>query len=200
VLNDSTLLASGVLRGDWESPRIHLLSLSRGSVLRSFFAPYSTVRNRTAAVTAAWTSFDVRHDSLVAVFPASDSVYVYALDGHRDRVFPLPSREFRPVPEERAGDLANPRERAEWLESFDLVADVHWITPDTIIVAYQNVVVEKALERQWHLLGVSARTGARLFEIRDAPRLYAADPGSRRLVLGDPTREMPNEWLVGFLR
>jgi hypothetical protein len=85
------------------------------------------------------------------------------------------------------------------MSRFDLVGGVYWLQDGTLLIPYQNVVPERALERRQHLLAVSAG-GERRFEARDTPRLLTVDAGTSLLYFVHPDAEAPNRWASARLR
>jgi hypothetical protein len=197
VVNDSIVLFSAV-RDSAAAPRLHLWNLRRDRITASFFAPFSHSPNRGAATTAGWTEAAVRGDTIAAIFATSDTVYFFTTSGRSLGRVPLPSRAFRRVTSQ------GPKNGQDigWLESFDLVATVHWLSDGTLLVPYESLDAGKGLmrvERKWHLLKMT-RSGELVFELLDAPRLLQVDPRRDALYLVDPAAEAPNQWLVARLR
>ena len=196
VVNDSTLLLSGVGPAGRTGPRLHVWSTARDTVVHSFFAPFSRQRNPAVAQTAGYTEAAVRGDTIAAVFGASDTVYLFTMNGRAAGQFPIPSTSFRPAPlEPPRRTITDPVERAQWISTFDLMADVEWLPDGSLLVAYQSIDGDRALTRRWHLLGVS-RDGRRTFEYRNFSLLVGTDPRSGRVYLVDRTAEAPNQWNV----
>lgn len=196
VVNDSTLLLSGVGPAGMAGPRLHLWSTARDTVVHSFFAPFSRQRNPAVAQLAGYTEAAVRGDTIAAVFGASDTVYLFTVEGRPAGQFPIPSSSFRPAPHEPPSrTITNPVERAQWISTFDVVADVAWLPDGSLLVAYQSIDGDRALTRRWHLLGV-ARDGRRRFEYRNFSLLLGTDPRSGLVYLVDRDAEAPNQWNV----
>jgi len=197
VVDDTTLLLSGVRDGDLTSPRLHLWSTTRDAILHSFFSPFSHQRNTAVATIAGYTKAAVRGSTIAAVFGASDSVYLFTLAGRPiGQPIPFPSRSFRPAPEQPPQrTITNPVERARWISTFDLMADVEWLSDGTLLVAYQSIDGDRALTRRWHLLGMTLEGGT-LFEERDLALLLGADDDSGRIYLVNRDEEAPNRWSV----
>lgn len=196
VVDDSTLLLSGVGPAGITGPRLHLWSTRRDTFAHRFFAPFPHQRNRAAASVAGYVEAAVRDGVIAAVFASSDTVYFFALDGRSAGQVPLRSAHFRPAPAQEPGrTITNPRERAEWVSAFDFVADVAWLPDGSLLVGYQSVDADRALSRRWHLLGMT-RDGRRTFESRDYARLLGTDPRNGDVYLVDRSAEAPNQWSV----
>jgi hypothetical protein len=200
LVDEHTVLVGGVLQGELDAPRLHLWDVRSGRVLGSFFSPLRNARNRTVSVVAGWTKASIRGDTVAAIFSTSDTVYLFTTRGREIGKIPIPSRFFRHGP---AGGpdrtLTNPGEQARWMSQFDFVEGVHWLPNGSLLVAYQNMRPERALQRQRHLVHMT-RAGRRLFEIRDGPRLLEVDGRSGNVIFVDPGAEVPNRWAIARLR
>lgn len=199
VMDDSTLLLSGVGDGGTAGPRLHLWNTVRDTIAHSFFAPFPHQRNRVAASVAGYVEAAVRGDTVAAVFAASDTVYFFSRAGRALDQVPLRSAHFRPAPEREPGrTITNPVQRARWVSAFDFVADVEWLPDGTLLVAYQSLDADRALTRTWHLLGMTP-SGDRTFEYRGFSRLLGTDSGRGLVYLVDQAADAPNEWAVARL-
>lgn len=197
VAHDTLLLLAAVSGGKLEGPRIHLVHPRTGEILHQFFAPFAGSPNESAATVGGFTRFDVRGDSIAAIFGVSDTVYVFTIDGNAVRQFPIRAELLRPVP--RGGPPTGTQmERFAWLTTFDLIADVHWLS-DGFAIAYQSVLPGTSFEREWHLLTVSS-TGEPRVEVPRTPRLLAVDPDRGALYFVDPDSETPDRWIEARLR
>lgn len=197
VRDGASVWVTAMLEGNQLGPRIHLWDLERGAVTGSFFSPFATAPNPSVATFAGWTKMTVRSDSLAAIFAASDTVYVFAEDGAPARKMPLPSTQYRPVPQESPTGRLSPEEQAQWLASFDLLADVWWLDSGTILVQYLSILPDPRLsERAWHLVAMSP-SGELIAEVRDLTRILAVDEASGRMYMQAPGSVMPGDWIVG---
>ena len=200
ILDDSTLLMSGVDRTGHAGPRLHVWSIPGNAVERHFFAPFSGQTSRMAATAAGFVTASLRGDTIAATFGSSDTIYFFTRDGRDAGRIPFASQHFRVAPKAREGrPITDPRERAEWVSKFDIVAGVHWLSDGTLLVMYQSILAEQALGRRWHLLGLD-RSGSRRFEFHNvSARVLGADPSSRTVMLVPPDAEAPNRWAVARL-
>jgi hypothetical protein len=200
VLDDSLIVFAAWGPGGSQGPRVHWWNLSSQKIERSFFQPMDHVANRDAAVVASWTRIAARADTLAVINATIDSVYFYTLDGTALRAQQIPSSFFRPASavESPKKVITDPRRRAEWLASFDMIGDVHWLADGRLLVGYMSVDPSEALKQVWHLLGMSS-AGERLFEVREVPRLLAVDTHSGELVFFTPETLEPNRWSIGKL-
>ncbi len=199
VVDDTTLLLSGVGETGVAGPRLHLWSTVRDTIVHSFFSPFPHQRNQAAAVVAGYVEAAVRGDTIAAVFGPSDTVYLFTRAGRPAGQLPLPPSAFRPAPRDPPRrTITHPIKRAQWISTFDLMADVEWLPGGNLLVAYQSIDAERAMTRRWHLLGV-ARDGSRTFEHRDFSLLLGADSRSGLVYLVEPGAEAPNRWNVARL-
>jgi len=197
VRDGTSLLVSAMVEGDQAGPRIHVWDLESSTVIRSFFSPFPNAANPSAATFAGWTKTAIRADSLAAIFATSDTVYIFSMDGAEARKVPLPSSRYRPVPREVPTGRMSPEEQAEWISSFDLVADVWWLASGTILVQYLGILPDPRLSTyDWHLLAMSP-SGELLAEVRNIPRILAVDESSGRMFLQSPASDFPGDWIVG---
>lgn len=199
LVSDSVVLLSGALEGDDDGPRLHLWKVGAGAPLHSFFAPVRNAVNRTAAGMAGWARASLRADTLAVTFSTSDTLYLFTVHGRALGQFPLPSEHFRRPPATEPRPSSDPAVQAAWMSRFDLVEAPYWLADGSLLVAYQSIDPERALERTRHLLYVT-RAGRRVFEVRNGPRLLAVDPAARTAFFVDPSAEVPNRWLAGRIR
>jgi hypothetical protein len=201
VVDDSTLLIAGVAEslGD-AGPRLHVWSIHRNAMLRSFFAPSARQRNGTAARVAGYVMTALRGDTLVSTFAASDTLYFHTLDGRDAGQVALNSESFRRVPRDGPSrTITNPRERAEWLSAMDFVAGVDWLPDGAVLVAYQGIEANEAMRRNWHLL-IQDRAGAQRWESRNvSSMILGTDPGTRTVFFVPREAEAPNRWTAARL-
>jgi hypothetical protein len=200
ILDDSTLLMSGVDKTGHVGSRLHVWSIPHNAVERRFFAPFSGQTSRMAATAAGFVTASLRGDTIAATFGSSDTIYFFTRDGRDAGRIPFASQHFRVAPKARESrPITDARERAEWVSKFDIVAGVHWLSDGTLLVMYQSIVTEQALGRRWHLLGLD-RSGSRRFEFHNvSPQVLGADPSGRTVLLVPPDAEAPNRWTVARL-
>ena len=199
LVSDSVVLLSGVLEGDEDGPRLHLWKMGDRAPLHSFFRPTRNAVNRTAAGVAGWIRASLRADTLAVTFSASDTLYLFTAEGRPLGQFPLPSEHFRRAPRAAPRPTSDPAVQARWMSQFDLVEAPYWLADGSLLIAYQSISPERALERIRHLLYVT-RTGQRVFEVRNGPRLLAVDQGAQLAFFVDPSAEVPNRWVAGRIR
>lgn len=198
-LSDSMVLLSGMLEAQVDGPRLHLWKLGDTLPSHSFFSPTRNAVNRTAAGVAGWARASLRADTLAVTFSTSDTLYFFTAAGTPLGQFPLSSAHFRRAPREAPQPTNNPAEQARWMSRFDLVEAPYWMADGSLLIAYQSIDPDQALERIRHLLHVT-RTGQRLFESRNGPRLLTVDPSSQLAFFVDPSAEVPNRWVAGRIR
>ena len=85
------------------------------------------------------------------------------------------------------------------MSQFDFVEGVYWLADGTLLVAYQSVQPERALERERHLVRMRP-TGELLFESRDGPRLLEVDARTGALIFVHPRAEVPDRWALARVR
>lgn len=195
IVDDSLVMVSAILDRDFTSPRLHLWDTQNDRRLRSFFEPFEATPNQTAASVASWTMAAIRGDTVAAIFSVSDSVYLYTIAGDRLVAHPLPSRHFRAVPETAPDPNVDPRQRAQWLGSFDYMSDVHWLSNGDLLILYKRLLPSEALSSEWHMVVMSPQ-GEGIYEVREVPRLLAvkSDSGNDELIFVSPDAEVPNQW------
>lgn len=197
VVNDSLVLLSGLVSGT-AGPRLHVWHLYRDTILRSFFQPFPRLENKVAATLATWVTVDMHGDTAAAVSAVSDTVYLLNVDeGLLLDAIPIPSQHFRPAPPAPTEARVDPRARAEWMSSFDLISDLFWFDDGRFLIGYQS---RENNVPQWNLLLMDAE-GERLLEVAEAvPRLLSATFSGDSLYFVDPRSETPDQWLVARLR
>jgi hypothetical protein len=200
VVDDSTLLISGVWEGRSDGPRLHVWNVTRDTLTHAFFAPASRQRNQAAAGVVGFVMTAMKGDTIAATFGSSDTIYYFTRDGRDAGRVPLSSQHFRPAPDAGPGrTLTDPRERAEWLSRFDIVADVDWLPNGGLLIAYQSIEPRAALGRRWHLLGQD-RAGVRRFEVQNVSSLVlGTDPDSGTVFLVPHDAEAPSRWTAAQL-
>ena len=199
-MDDSTLLISGIGDAGESGSRLHVWSIPRQVVKKSFFAPFSHQKNETVAAFAGFVMASLREDTVAAIFGASDTIYYFMLDGRSAGQTALNSANFRPAPESAPKrTIRDVRERAEYVSKFDIMADVDWLPDGGLLVAYQSIEAQQALGRRWHLVGQD-RAGTRRFESRNVSSLIlGVDPATRTVVLVPPDAEAPNRLTIARL-
>lgn len=201
VVDDSTLLISGVRDGADDGPRLHVWNVAGDTITTMFFAPSAHQRNEVAAGAMGFVMAATRGDTVAATFGSSDTIYFFTRDGRDAGRVALNSRHFRPAPEAvpDGTTLTDRRKQAEWLSRFDVVADVDWLPDGGLLIAYQSIEPRAAMDRRWHLLGQD-RGGVRRFEIQDVSSLVVGtDPGSGTVIFVPPDADAPNRWAVARL-
>lgn len=179
-------------------PRIHIWSLTGDSVEVSFFAPLPRASNLQAAAVAGWSDATLKGDSILVTFATMDTIFFFDKAGRELGKMPFPSSRFRRVPETNPTN-PTPRQRAEWLASFDLVSEIHALRDGTILISYQSLEPTEALGQRWSLLAIPPE-GDRVFEVHDAARLRTVLDGGESFIFDDPDSELPGDWVVARLR
>lgn len=200
VLNDSLLLVSALAQRNLFGPRLHVWDFRHDSVITSFFSPFQSSPNKTAAATADWANASVHGDTIAAVFSVSDSVYFFSREGVRLAAVPLPSARFRRVPARAPDRNLDPLRRAQWFASFDYVSSVNWLSSGDLLVLYESLGPSPDLPRTWHLLLLSS-SGRGIAEVEKAPLLLAVESGPERdsLLFVSTDAEVPDRWTLATL-
>lgn len=196
LLDDSLLLVSGrILENGWE--RLHIWNVNSNTLVRSFFPAPVADEDRSAAMSVGFVTADVLRDTIVAVFALSDTLYFFTAAGAKLEQVRIPSQYFRhldqPPPTGGSGGIAAVR---DWLATFSTTAHVFWTSDTTLLVQYQDR--ENMLPR-WRLLYMR-RSGERIFELVDTPKLLASGMSRDSLYFVDPGSETPSLWIVGVLQ
>ncbi|MGQ0814229.1 MAG: hypothetical protein ACT4O1_07155 [Gemmatimonadota bacterium] len=192
AIDDTLILISGMRGSEFKGPRIHVYNIRSGTIVRSFFEPGKAARNEVAAIVGGWVKLSIRKDTVAAVFSLADTIFLHNTQGALLRRIPIKSRGFRHVPPEPS-NAKNAMQRAEWLSSFDYMADVHQLDTGGFIVAYMSLAPEAALEQTWHVIRLGPEHHV-LAEIRDLPKLLTVDRQSGSLYFVAPDAEVPNRW------
>lgn len=172
-------------------PRLHVLDIQGDRISRSFFRPFSDLGAEIAAL-AGSVSFAVRSSRIAATALPKDTVFLFDLEGTELRKVPMPSDFFRPIQPMGFADFQDPRKRTSWLESWDSVTDIEWLSDTELVVQYRSM---EGTSQVWHLLGMTV-DGERLFEWRGSPRLLANLPADRTVLLQSPNAMAPNKWSI----
>ncbi len=197
VINDSLVLISA--RSAAVDPEVmHIWNLRTNRPELAFFKPFSSAANKTAAATAGWTRFAVRNDTIAVIFAVTDSVYLFSINGRLLRRLAIPSKRYRPVPPGSTPDRsAGRRGVIEWLRTFDLIADIHWLSDGSLLVPYQQVIADSAMSRRWHIMQMST-SGDLLAEVREVPMVHTVDGAV--LWLQTPGTLLPNMFSSARIR
>ncbi len=196
AVSDSIVLLAGrgTAPAGQRAPLLHLWSLERGEVVRSFFPTPGDSIQRLAARNFGWVGTALRGDTIAAVFSLSDTLYLFNTQGQPLGTVPLAVRGFTPVRELPEGRGDDPVELNRWMGQFRFLNSVFPMPDGSYLVQYER---PEAMESRWNLLRVDAR-GRVVWDLTDTPRLMAAQNG--RLYFQDPQAEAPNRWIVAQLR
>lgn len=193
ILNDSTALVAGRLKGNLGGPFIHIWNFRTDTVVRSFFSIVPPDQNYRVATTAAgFAAVSARGDTIAAVFALSDTVYLFGLDGGERGKIPIPFTGYRAVTKSAPHRNSSKQEREGWYGSFSLITDVFWEPDGSFLVQYQDRI---RAEQRWNLLKMD-RQGKAIFEFADTPELVAVDGTKQTLYFVKPGSATPNIWSV----
>jgi hypothetical protein len=190
-LTDSTLLIAALEGDDPDSPRLHVWDYIHRRLVYSYFAPMDNTPHRDVALMAGWTRFDIKGDTVAAIFSVSDSVYLMDVLGKSLEIVPLPEGLIRrPTPRPRAVVQRDRRARAEWMTSYDLVSSIYWGPDGSFLVSYQtydNTVPAFSA-------ALVSRDGVLSVHIPRAPRLLTALDTA--IVFVSPDSPLYNRWYI----
>lgn len=192
-LSDTLVLLGGRMPGKRKAPILHMWRPGSDLLLHSFFIPPVPADLETEALTVGGVDAAIRGDTVAAVFSSIDTIYLFSPDGTPRGKIAIPFRNFR-LPVTKMPSRPTSEEFAEWLESFSLISRLFWMEDGSFLVQY----VDRAdTESLWRLLHMT-RDGKPIFELKDTPRLLAADE-DRRLYFVKPTSLTPNKWSIATL-
>jgi hypothetical protein len=138
-------------------------------------------------------------DTVAASWSLADSVFLFSKSGQRLDALPLRSSFFRVPAREQPSSSASASEQAGWLASFDYIAGIWWVSPETLAIRYFELIPDESMARRWHLILFSPGSGSTV-DIRNSPRLLTVDAASGTFVFSDPAVEEPNQWLIARLK
>jgi hypothetical protein len=202
VLGPNELLLSGFDPSGPMGPRLHIWSLDAEAVRKSFFSPLEITPSRELSIVVGWSWVTFLADTIVTSFTTMDTLFYFSREGDLHRKVALPSAHLRAVEHSGVPEAPrDPRGRAEFLARFDYVGSVWGTTDGDLYVEYRSLQPDDAAMewRRWNLLGMS-REGQRMFEVRDAPRLFFVDAAGSRFVFQNPETDLPSDWLVATRR
>jgi hypothetical protein len=186
LLDDSTLVLAGWLRGSPDGPLVHLWDLRHDRFVRSLFmVPHHDRQFSAAYAFSGSVSLAVRGDTIAATFARTDTVYLFHRTGESVARIPVPFRHFRAmtVPLQVG---ATSETRLGWQQSFSTVSQVFWAPDLTFYVQYFDL---EGLEPKWHLLHMT-RAGRLLFDVVDGPRLLTVTANNTLIFRDDTGEEM----------
>jgi hypothetical protein len=190
VVDDSLVLTSGWLFPEPSGPRLHLLHLRRGTPVVAFFAPFDALEAKLLATNLFYVPIARSADELAAVFPATDTVYFFSLDGTDRGKLPFPTDRFRRAEASTPEVMTNRSLRAAYLQSIHLVTDLEWLASGNIVVSYWSLQPPGAAAaqrpRSWHHVLVMDRNGTRIAEDSVAGRMLARTARGDTLLFADP--------------
>lgn len=191
-LGDSLALVVSPIAARRLEDQLHIWNFSSNTVVHSFFVPPLSPELHAAASLSAWTSADIRADSIVAIFSVLDTAYVFTPDGRVSRSFAIPSLGFRRAGAPPATIDSDPAAPLEWLQTFDVFSGVRWLTDGSMVIQYQTMNADG--DFQYRLLHVTG-DGRWLREVVDSPRLLAANPARPEVYFVHPESPTPDRWL-----
>jgi hypothetical protein len=199
LINDSTLLLSGRRPGDLDTPLLHVWDLRNDRMTASFFpVPSHDPAFDEAYRLNGWASVAVLGaDSIAAVFPLSDTLYLFRTDGTELAKLKLPLDHFvairTPGPEKDT-----PEAEVAWRNSYTNLSQVFGSPDGSIFVQYYR---NDGFEPVWGLSRFSLQNGRleKYFEVVNSPRLLAISPRDSSLYFLRADDLESTEWFVARL-
>lgn len=199
LINDSTLLLSGRRPGDLNTPLLHVWDLRRDTITTSFFlVPAHDPAFDEAYRLNGWASIALLgRDSVAAVFPLSDTLYLFRTDGTELGKLRLPLDHFVPI---RTPTAENDTPEAEiaWRNSYSTLSQVFRSSDGSIFIQYYK---NNGFEPVWGLSRFSLQNGRleKSFEVNGSPRLLAISPWDSSLYFLRADNLESTEWFVASL-
>lgn len=193
-MDDHRLLLFGRERRGAVPRLLHVFDLESETIERSFFELPVSKAVRPYAVSLGWVDVAMRGDTLAAVFSLTDTVYVFHPDGdsRADERIPLPFSAFSFEAPDRAS-LTDARARNEWMQKIHTIDRIEWLESGHFVIQFGR---SEDAGRRHALLGLT-RSGGRLFEIDDTPRLLTVHDD--RFLFVHPQSLTENRWLIASL-
>ena len=188
VVDDSLVLTSGWLFPEPSGPRLHLLSVGTGKVVVAFFAPFEQLQAKLLATNLYYLPIARSDDELAAVFPATDTIYFFGLDGSERGKIAFATDRFRRAEASTAEVMTNRQRRAAYLSSIHLVNDLEWLPNGNLVVSFWSLRsggIGDASQPWYHIL-VMDREGARIAQDSVQGRLLARTLRGDTLIFADP--------------
>ena len=192
-LDDERLLLAGMLRGSEEPrPLLHIWDRSSDTITRSFFPTPGDSLTRLASRNFGAAAVAIRGDTVAAAASFTDTLFLFTPDGSEIGRIPLPFTAFKRM--KTYDPRVSPEQLQEWLSELNLITDVFWLDDGSLLVQYET---PRETDSEWGLLRTT-RTGDRIFEATNTPRLLAVS--GDLLYFVDPGSLTPNLWLSARFR
>lgn len=197
VLDARHLLLAGRRVGTGGTALVHVYDVETAAITRSFFAIPRHEPELAGGYALAGTADAVaRGDTVAAVFALSDSIYLFGPTGAELGRIAIPFEHFRRLTTPMPTSGATLDAFRAWGETFSAISHLYWLRDGSFLVQYFDI---KGVEPQWRLLHMD-RSGRRLFEGVDTPKLLAAGGSADELVFVHPGADAPNVWVSARLR
>lgn len=197
VLDARHLLLAGRRIGTGGTALVHVYDVETGAVTRSFFGiPRHEPELAGGYAFAGTADVVARGDTVAAVFALSDSIYLFGPGGAELGRIAIPFERFRRLTRPMPTSGATVDAFRAWGETFSAVSHLYWLRDGSFLVQYFDM---QGVEPRWRLLHMD-RTGRRLFEGVDTPKLLAAGGTAGELVFVHPAADAPNVWVSARLR
>lgn len=197
VLDGRHLLLAGRRVGTGGTALVHVYDVETGAVTRGFFGiPRHEPELAGGHAFAGTVDVAARGDTVATVFALSDSIYLFGRTGAELGRIAIPFERFRRLSRPMPTSGATVEAFRAWSETFSAISHLYWLRDGSFLVQYFDM---QGVEPRWRLLHMD-RTGRRLFEGVDTPKLLAAGGAADELVFVHPAAEAPNVWVSARLR
>ncbi len=170
-MSDQLLLLAGMLRGSKEPrPLLHVWNHNSDTIVHSFFPTPGDSLIRLASRNFGAAAVAIRRDTIAAIASFTDTLFLFTPDGSEVDRIPLPFTAFKRI--ETYDPRLSPEQLQGWLSQVNLITDVFWLDDGSFLVQYERPLGPDGADSEWGLLR-TARTGDRIFEATNTPRLLA---------------------------
>lgn len=185
-LGGGQILVSGQATSDPAGPRLHVLDVATGDILASFFDPWSSLEAKMIGASVFYVAIAHCDGQIAAVFPTTDTLYLFDADYRATAKVPFPTTGFRSAAVEPPDMRTNAAARSEYFRTLQLVRSLHCVGPpeapaDRFAIVYWTPQLRSTGDAPaptpWHHLLVMAADGSLILDdsIRGAVEAAVAD-------------------------
>ncbi len=196
VLDDNRLLLSGRRPGDPNTPLLHIWNIANRTIEKSFFpAPPHAPEFTSTYALIGWADAAVRGNTVAAIFPLADTLYLFTANGDSLRKLPIPLEHFRRLREPGPRN-DTPEANREWRNSFTVLSTIHWAADGTLYLPYFRPNDHLTV---WGLARLRITdSGVRgLFDVANAQQFLGASPRSPDLFFIAADELESTSWSIG---